>query len=407
MSTPTPSRQQLWSACFGNLFEHYDTALFGFLSPFLAPLIFPHQNYLSALICTFAMIPLGMLARPIGALVFGRIGDRKGREHALFISLGGMALLSFCIAFSPTYAQAGLLSPLLFCLGRVLQNFLSAGESMGGAIFLLENTPKKHHDLLSGFYNATTIGGILLASGGVALFSSYEWGWRLLYLFGSVTALFGFIIRSQSKTRSKTKYTSLPLTHWKPMLYIAICSGFSYANYTLALVVINGFLPLISPFTKEQMMNLNTSLLLLDFCTLPLFGWLASKMSREKMMFAASLGVVLSSLPLFYLIPSASYMGVVAIRICLVLFGVAFFAPFHAWAQQLVPKEHRYGAISFGYAIGSQLLGGPTASLSLWAFQKTEIPSSICWYWLLLAIMSTFVLIYSPSQSEELHPTLD
>src|SRR6187399_383973 len=106
------SRFQLWNACLGNLFEHYDTALFGFLSPFLAPLIFPEQDPITALIFTYAIIPLGMLARPLGALVFGYIGDLYGRERSLFFTLAGMALISFCIAFTPTYLQAGMLAPI-------------------------------------------------------------------------------------------------------------------------------------------------------------------------------------------------------------------------------------------------------------------------------------------------------
>lgn len=386
------SRRQLWSACLGNFFEHYDTALFGFLSPFLAPLIFPQQEPLVALILTYAMIPLGMIARPIGALVFGVIGDRRGREQALFFSLGGMALISLGIAFSPTYAQAGLASPLLFCLGRVMQNFLAAGETMGGAIFLLEHTPEKRHDMLSGFYSATTIGGILLASGGVAMlgyFQVIETGWRILYLIGCGTALFAFIIRGQPVVKtSRTFSLNLFKSQWKPLIWIAVCSGFAYANYSLALVLINGFVPLISSITKEQMMSINTLLLIFDFCTLPLFGWLASKTSREKVMFAASLTVVITGIPLFLLLPHVSLIGVIGIRICLVLFGVAFFAPFHAWAQQLVHPQYRYGVISFGYAIGSQLLGGPTAALSLWLFKQTGMAVSVCWYWVALAALS-------------------
>src|SRR5687768_7340833 len=106
--TASTSRFQLWNACLGNLFEHYDTALFGFLSPFLAPLIFPEKNPMTALILTYAIIPLGMLARPLGSLVFGYIGDVYGRKYALFLTLAGMSLISGCIALSPTYNQVGI-----------------------------------------------------------------------------------------------------------------------------------------------------------------------------------------------------------------------------------------------------------------------------------------------------------
>jgi len=391
------SRKQLSTACLGNLFEHYDTALFGFLSPFLAPLIFPQKEPITALILTYAMLPLGMLARPLGALVFGYIGDMYGRGRALCLTLAGMAFVSGCIAFSPTYAEVGILAPLLFCLGRVLQNFLAAGETMGGAIFLLENSAEKKHDVLSSFYGASAIGGHLLASLGVVILARYnsvDPGWRFLYLCGCITALFGYMIRRSSSYSEvacppKSPLFSVFWAHKKPLLLITLGAGFAHATYSVALVLMNGFIPLISSFSKTEAMEVNTYLLLLDFCALPFFGWVASKIPREKLMLAASLGAVLFSVPLVCALEGASLLDIVWIRSIFVLCGVAFFAPFHAWAQQLVPPACRYAVISMGYALGSQLLGSPTAALALWCFKKTGMVSSVSWYWILLAAASS------------------
>jgi MFS family permease len=274
---------------------------------------------------------------------------------------------------------------------------------MGGAIFLLENSAEKRHDLLSGFYNASTIGGHLLASFGVYLLSHYAMidpGWRLLYLFGCITALFGSMIRRQihfpvDSVKFSQTLSNLGRIFWtcrRPLLLIAISSGFASANYSIALVLMNGFIPLVSSFTKTEIMEINSYLLIFDFCALPFFGWLASKVSREKLMLSASLGVVLFAMPLFMLLEGASLMGIIGIRTCLVISGVAFFAPFHAWAQQLIPPAYRYAVISFGYALGSQVIGGPTAAISLWCFKKTEIVSSVSWYWMVLAIASSLAI---------------
>src|SRR5262249_30319739 len=156
------------------------------------------------------------------------------------------------------------------------QNFVAAGETMGGAIFLLENSPEKHHDLLSSLYDASTMGGHLLASFGVFLLGKYNFvdpGWRLLYLCGCITALFGCLMRRSpppiqepikfSQTLTKLKTTLW--THKKALLFIAICSGFGSASYSMALVLINGLIPLISAFTKADIMKINTYLLVLDF----------------------------------------------------------------------------------------------------------------------------------------------
>ncbi len=110
-----------------------------------------------------------MLARPLGALVFGYIGDAYGRERALFYHLSRMAVsLDALPSLQPTL-QAGLFAPLLFCLGKALQNFFAAGEIMGGAIYMLENGSSRRQDLLSSLFSASTMGGYLLASIGVYL----------------------------------------------------------------------------------------------------------------------------------------------------------------------------------------------------------------------------------------------
>lgn len=399
----TTSRRQLWNACLGNLFEHYDTALFGFLSPFLAPLVFPDKEPIVALILTYAIIPLGMLARPIGSLVFGYIGDVYGRKQALFLTLAGMSFVSVCIAFSPTYSQAGILAPIIFCIGRALQNFLAAGETMGGAIFLLENSSEKRYDLFSSLYSASTMGGHLLASLGVFLLGYYNLttsGWRFLYLFGCITALFGCLIRRsphtmQPSVKSSHTVTNLKNTLWtyrKALVCIMITSGFASATYSIALVLMNGFIPLVSTLSKTEVMKINTYLLVLDFCALPFFGWIASKVPREKLMLSASLGVVLFAIPLILSLKGALLTGVIGVRMAFVIFGVAFFAPFHAWAQQLVPSTCRYAVISLGYALGTQALGSPTAALALWCFQKTGMMSSVVWYWMFLGLLSSGVI---------------
>jgi MHS family proline/betaine transporter-like MFS transporter len=372
------SKGLLWSTYLGNFFEHYDTTLYAFLSVFLAPLLFPGEDQITGLILMYAIIPLGMLVRPIGAVFFGYIGDNYGRQQALFFTLGGMSIVSGLIALSPTYSQAGMFAPMFFCLGRLMQNFFAAGEAMGGAILLLENADDKRHDILSSLFSTSTIGGIILASAGVSLFGYYngiESGWRLLYFIGCITALFGVIIRRQTSPLSIKIPPAIPeapllslsktiFTYRKVLCLIAIGSGFNYANYSIALVLMNGFIPLVSSFTNSQMIALNTLLLVFDFCTLPFFGWLASKVSREKVMLCASISIVLTGIPLVMLVPHASFTSLLLIRVCLVTFGVAFCAPFHAWAQKLVPQAHRYTIISLGYALGSQLLGGPTAALS-------------------------------------------
>lgn len=406
------SPKRFFNACLGNLFDHYETALFGFLSPILAPLMFPQHDPVSALILTYAIMPLAMLARPLGALLFGYIGDAYGRERSLSITLGGMALVSGCIAFTPTYLQAGILSPILFGLGRAMQNFLAAGETMGGGIYVLENTSQKRQDVVSGIYGASAMGGHLLASYGVYAISSQSaggLGWRFLYLCGCATALFGYFIRRSSLAIAssisiKKSFQSLKLSlieNRKTLLIIIVCSGFANATYSIGLVFMNGFVPLVSDVTKTEIMKINTYLLVLDFCALPFFGWIASKVSRERWMLSVALITILFSMPLMMALEGAGAGRMIAIRIAFVMLGVAFFGPFHAWVQQIVSPNSRYAVISFGYAIGSQLLGSPTAAFALWCYQKTGSASSVAWYWMALGLASAFSILKATQKNTE------
>lgn len=393
-----------WSMLLGNLFEHYDAALYTLLTPFLAPLFFPGQDKVTALILTYCIIPIGMAARPLGSLVFGYIGDTQGRKKALVITLTGMAIVTTCMGLLPTYQQVGFLAPVLLLIGRVLQNFFAAGETVGGALYLIENVPENEKDMTSSYYNSSTVAGILTASFGVSIlcgFNLVQECWRLCYFCGCITAFFALFLRTKMTFHASTpSVPSFSLNYvfkscWeyrKALVTIAFASGFSYASYTVALIMMNGFVPLVTSITAEEMMHLNTFLLGLDFLMLPFFGFLAKKYSREKMMMLAGLMAALSGIPLFWMLQGATLTTVIIVRFFLVIIGVCFSAPFYSWAQQLVPASHRYTVISFAYAIGSQVLGGPTAALSLWLYQKTGWVVSVGLFWMVLGLLTSYLI---------------
>lgn len=397
------SAQSKWSMLLGNLFEHYDAAFFSLLSPFLAPLFFPSADPVTALILTYCIIPLGMIARPIGSLVFGYIGDNHGRKEALILSLSGMAIVTGLMGLLPTYHQAGVLAPILLAITRLLQNFFSAGEAMGGAIYLIENSSESRKDIISSLYSSSTVAGVLLASAGVSLlcaFNKVEEYWRILYFSGCFTAIFAVFLRcnislktmliNHSPKVSLKSVLSSCYQRWQALIAIAITSGFSYASYTISLVLMNGFVPLVAPVSKAEMMHLNTFLLGIDFLMLPFFGILAKLFSREKMMIISGALAMLTGFPLLWLLEGASLITIIFIRLAFVVIGVWFSAPFHAWAQTLVPASHRYTIISFGYSLGSQVFGGPTAAISLWLFQKTEWIVSAALYWMILGLLASY-----------------
>jgi MFS family permease len=388
----------------GNLLENYDSALFSLTAPFLAPLFFADQDPIIALILTYAILPLGIITKPLGAFVFGRIGDTLGRSRALSISLIGTAFTTMMIGFLPIYKEIGPLAPLLLALSRMVQKFFAAGESTGCAIFLLEQTDKNKQGFVSSLYNLSSIGGIMLASALVTLLAyngSIETNWRILFWIGSLTAVFGLVFR---RTTNHTPTPKLSLKNYKtPFIVIMIVSGFSHITYDLSFTFMNGYIPLITSHSQTDIIGINTVLLLVDLALLPLFGLLSMRIGKEKLMSTSALLLSLLAIPLFALIPDASLLTLTLIRLTIITLGVAFAAPYYAWALDLAPPSHRYTFLALASALGSQIIGAPSPAISLWLYHNTHSPLAPALFLTAIALTSALLIRH---QAEPLRSSL-
>ena len=374
-------RRKLAAAIIGNIFEHYDNALFGLLAPFLAPLFFHSQDPFTALFLTYAMIPLGMIARPFGSLCFGLIADRIGRRQALFWALSGMASATIAIGLLPTSKEVGALAPILLGLLRLVQSFFAAGETTGGAVFVLEHTDRQKRSFISSVIDASSIGGILLASGIITLFSTQaamEHTWRYLFWSGGITGFIAIFLQMNKKGSDEfipsEKFSLFQelYANKRAFFCIILAAGFSYTTYALSFILMNGYIPLVTSLSKADLMQANTMLLGLDLFLLPFFGYLSNRFGKEKIMWSGALSLLIFAIPLFSLIgPHSTLLSITFIRLFIILSGVAFAAPYHAWALEQVPPHCRSTLLCLGYTLGSQVIGTPTLLISLAAYQYT------------------------------------
>lgn len=364
----------------GNILGHYDAALYGLLAPFIAPLFFDTKDPLTALILTYSIIPLGLITKPLGSLFFGWIGDCYGRKQALFCSLLGMAFVTTFMGFLPTYSEVGVLAPCFLALGRMLQSFCAAGESNGASIFILENTSHQNRSIMSSFYDISSISGVLIASGLVTYFSIQGWveeNWRFLFWIGSLTAFFGLLLRLKTQEGNEFQIRDKKTDLWQTIkaykrgvAAIIVTSGFSYATYSMAFTLMNGYVPLVTDLAKADAMKLNTILLVVDMILLPCFGFLAQRIGKEKVMFVGAFCSAFFAIPFFACLQEATMIGVILIRFGIIIFGVAFAAPYHAWKLDQIPPQYRYTLLSLGCTLGSQLIGAPAPAIGLWLYQK-------------------------------------
>src|SRR5471032_199698 len=189
-------------ATSGNFLEQFDFFLFGFYASAISKAFFPSDNETTALLNTFGVFWLGALMRPVGAIFLGAYLDRLGRRQGLIVTLAIMASGTVLIAIAPTYAQVGILAPLIVIAGRLLQGF-SAGVELGGvSIYLFEIAKPGNKGFLTAFQSGSQQVAIFIAA--IIGFGLSEllspavvtaWGWRIPCLIGGMIIPFIFVIR--------------------------------------------------------------------------------------------------------------------------------------------------------------------------------------------------------------------
>lgn len=372
------------AAMIGNALEHYDMSLYGFMVPVLISIFLPSFDKINALILTFVFSPISIIVRPLGAITIGRIGDKYGRKAALITSIGGMALATGAIGLLPTYYNIGIWAPVLFLFLRSMQGFFVAGESCGGAVFVLEHTESKK-GYLSGLYGSYAVVG-MLAAALMATLVTYlpKEFWRVPYIIGSITGIIGFYIRSNvAETPSFLKYQDVKpiktielIKKYKSILVAVGVSGLFSALYLLPSYLMISLLPLITSFKLPTIMTINMATTILYMVTLPLFGKLADKIGITRSMLFASITVMILAYPLISLISYDNLYCIIMMKSCFALLTAWLCSPFYAWMHNLFHTKERYTAISLSFSIGGQL-GGFMVPLTLWLWKNTESFASI------------------------------
>ena len=393
----------------GNALEWFDFAAYAFLAAMIGRHFFPPGNDTVTLLSSFAVFGVGFVARPVGAIVFGRLGDRCGRKLALLIAMPLMGAGTLIVGVTPSYASIGLVAPILLVLGRILQGFSAGGELGNAVAFLLEWAPPRRRGLYSSLQQCSVIFGTLLGSGSAAMLSNAlspadleGWGWRVPFLVGSlVIAPLGWFLRSKVEETPVYEGSTLQLTPQPaasaPWLLGVKTIGLTSAwvvSYYVLLIYLPSFLPKYANVSTTHALWASTVGLAAMMVSIPAWGLLSDLIGRRPPMLVASLLCIVTPYPAFMLLlnsPSLPQIFLISIAAG-VLVGV-FSGVGPAVMSELFPTSQRTTGVSVSFGLATAILGGFAPFLSTWLIGVTGSPLSPTLYVIAAALVSTVTAV--------------
>ncbi len=393
------------AAVAGNILEWYDFAIYGYVATIIARNFFPSGDEVGALLATFATFGIGFVARPLGGIIIGRMGDTRGRKSALLLTIFMMALGTIGIGVIPNYNSIGVLAPLLLVICRLLQGFAAGGEWGGATAFIVEWAPKNRRGFFGSFQQASVAGGLLLGSAIAALCSTLlsadqmeSWGWRIPFLLGIILVPVGIYMRRDIEEtpvyRNAQETSSEPQTPG----WILASKAFGFAIlWTVSYYVILYYMPTFTEkyagLGRTESLWSNTIGLVSLVVAIPAMGLLSDKIGRKPLLIGCCIAFAVLTYPLFsFMLSGTSLPTVIVVQLIFGLMIAMFSGPGPAAIAEIFPTHSRSTWMSTGYSLATSIFGGFAPFIATWLISTTGSPISPTYYLILAAIVSAIVI---------------
>jgi MFS family permease len=394
---PREFRRVIVAASVGNVIEWYDFYIFGSLAAVLSVKFFEQSHPVAALLSTIALFTAGFLIRPLGAFLFGWMGDRVGRKYTFLVTLSGMGLGTGAIGLIPTYESIGLTAAFLLFGLRMIQGLCLGGEYGGAITYVAEHVPDERRGYYTGWLQTSPTLGIVVSLAVIIATRTYfgnqvfdEWAWRVPFLVSFLLVAIAIYIRLQlqetpifAEIKAKGQMTKNP---WKEAFlssnikYIGIAtivligqgvvwySGQFWALYFLQQV------SKVNPLTSAYIVG---AALLIATPSLIFFGWLSDTIGRKPVILGGMLLAAITYYPLYFWLGTVTQPGninypiAVFIIFILVCYVGMVYGPVGAFLAEYFPGRIRYTSVSVPYHIGNGWGGGLVPFITSAAFAAT------------------------------------
>lgn len=387
-------RRVTLATAIGNFVEWFDSGAYAVMSATIAMLFFPRFDPAAALLATWAIFGAGFVARPIGALFFGRFGDRVGRNRALALSVLCMSASTLVIGLLPTYTTIGLAAPLLLLVMRMVQGFSTGGEYTGASSFIMEYAPDGRRARYASVVPMTVGVAAVVGSGVGVLLTSVlsedalqSWGWRIPFLIAGPLGAIGLYLRSRIadtpvfRTLENAECTTrTPLRDAFKVARKQIFALFAYSitnavGYYFMSSYMISYMSTSLGYTKTEALLTNVLSMLAYTVACPLMAMASDRFGRRPMLLAACAGFVVLTMPAFLLMETSLLGAVMGSSVLAVLVATIGTSNVPAMVE-LFPAHLRASGSAMGYTAAYVLFGGTAPFVATWLVGTSGNPSA-------------------------------
>ncbi len=396
----------------GSTIEWYDFFLYASAAALVfSSQFFPSSDPLSGTLLAFATFGVAFVARPIGGIVAGHLGDRIGRKRTLIFTLLLTGISTGLIGFVPTTAHIGVIAPILLVVLRTCQGLGVGGEWGGGALIAVEHAPRHRRGFYGTWPQLGTPAGMLLATAAISAVSALpnedflSWGWRLPFIASFALVGVGIYIRlgiaepavfkiAQDNASAKERLPILTVLRHYPRT-VLLAAGIRFSDnvlyYTFAIFSLTYLTTALDLPRSTALWGVLTATFL-ELFTMPMFGALSDRVGRKPVVAVAAIATIASPFIWFPLVNTRNpLLIIVASVIVLSIVHSAVYSCISAWLAEMFGTKVRYSGISLGYQLGSLLAAAPVPLIATAMLQK--YPSSIWPLAMIVVIGGTVTLV--------------